>query len=63
MTQTSSIKQRISPGEAVAKLRAQGFDVTERSVQKWCSEKRLKQARKLGGRWFIDFDELEQMLR
>lgn len=62
ITQTGKNRHRISPGEAVAKLRANGFSVSEKTVLNWCNSRKLKNAKKLGGRWYIDLEELEAMM-
>lgn len=54
---------KISVLEVVRILRASGYLVTASTVYRWCRKGELKKAKKIFGQWFIDKEEVDQMVR
>lgn len=54
---------KISVLEVVRILRSNGYMVTASTVYRWCRKGELKKAKKIFGQWFIDKEEVEQMVR
>ena len=58
----STEPSRITPQEAASELKKRGIPVTDQAIYNWCRAKKLMKARKIGGRWFLDRDELMEFI-
>ena len=54
--------ERIKPAAAVRILAQAGVETTIHTVTRWCKTKVLRKARKIGGQWYIDADEVRKMV-
>jgi len=55
--------KRITPLAASLAFQIAGFDCTEAKIRRWCRNKMLKRAKKVGGQWYVDEDEIREMLQ
>lgn len=63
MGQVTTVPKRITPRAAANILVSLGIECTEKKIQRWCKEGRLKRARKVGGEWFIDEQEVRDLVK
>ena len=59
----AEVKEKLAASEVVGILREYGIRITVHAVWKWCRSGRLKKARLVGGRWYIDEEEVRAMVR
>ena len=60
----AEVKEKLSASQVVGVLRREfGIRVTVHAVYKWCRQGKLKNARCVGGRWYIEEDEIRGMVR
>lgn len=63
MATVTPAEPKISVLEVVRILRNSGYHVTASTVYRWCKKGELKKAKKIFGQWFIDREEVEQMVK
>lgn len=56
------VAERIKPAAAVRILAKAGVEITTNTVYRWCQRKVLKKAKKIGGQWYLDSDEVKAMV-
>ena len=56
------VTEKIKPAAAVRILAQAGIMTTVNTVTRWCQRGVLKKARKIGGQWYIDVDEVKAMV-
>jgi len=56
------VAERIKPSAAVRILATYGVSTTACTVIRWCHTGVLKKARKIGGQWYIDANEVRKMV-
>jgi len=54
--------QRITSQRAAFILKEEGIACNEDKITRWCRDGVLKNARKIGGQWYINEEELREML-
>ena len=57
------VKEKLTAQQAIRILRQYGITVSADAVLNWCRAGKLKNARRIGGRWYIDEDEIREMAR
>lgn len=55
--------KRITPLAASLAFQSKGFDCTEAKIRRWCRDKVLKRAKKIGGQWYVDEEEVREMMQ
>jgi len=58
----SDVAERIKPAAAVRMLEKAGVVTTTNTVTRWCQRGVLKKARKIGGQWYLDPNEVKGMV-
>jgi hypothetical protein len=56
------VTERIKPAAAVRILAKVGIITTTNTVTRWCQRGVLKMARKIGGQWYLDPEEVRKMV-
>lgn len=56
------VAEKIKPAAAVRILAKAGIEITANTVYRWCQRGVLKKARKIGGQWYLDADEVKAMV-
>ena len=59
----AEVKEKLSVQQAVLVLKEYGVHVTVNAIYQWCWRGKLKKARLVGGRWYIDEEEIRAMAR
>lgn len=54
---------RITTRAAALMFRNEGFDCTEDKITRWCRTEVLKRAKKIGGQWYVDEEEVREMMQ
>lgn len=53
---------RITSRQAAQILKDEGFSCNEDTITRWCRNGVLKKAKKVGGQWYVNEEEVREMI-
>jgi len=61
-TKAATANRRLTSSQAARILIDDGFNCNNKMIQRWCRNRLLRKAKKVGGQWYVDEAEIREMI-